>query len=97
MNTINNANDLGRKEEVMNDRMRAVQIINKLIVSRMALGREYSREQFDESLQLFVRECQTLSEISDEDVQMVLTVLLRDRHVLNVSSYQAWRRLSKGA
>ena len=97
---INNASQSGElngKEEVMNDRMRAVQIVNKLIVSRMALGREYSRDQFDESLQLFVGECKKLSEISDVDVQLVLAVLLRDRHVLNVGSCRGWQRLSMGA
>ena len=100
VNTINNASqsgELNRKEEVMNDRMRAVQIVNKLIVNRMALGREYSRDQFDESLQLFVGECKKLSEISDVDVQLVLALLLKDRHVYNIGSCQAWQRLSKGA
>lgn len=93
----NNASQSGQKEEEMNDRMRAVQIINKMTVNKMALGREYSREQLDDHLHQFAEACKALAEIPDGDVQLVLAILLRDNHVLNIRSCQAWHRLCKGA
>ena len=95
--TQNNAGQSGGKEANMNDRMRAVQIINKLSASEMLLGREYTRGQLDEHVQQFAEACESLSVIPDEDVQMVLAVLLRDRHVHNIGSSKGWRRLIEGA
>lgn len=75
------------------DRVRAVQIVNRMVIDREELGRECSREDYDAERALFREGCAKLANILDADVQVVLGKLLRDRHHHNVLHCTAWRRL----
>lgn len=75
------------------DRVRAVQIINRMVIDRRSLGREFSQRDLDAVHAFFMKGCAELANIPDADVQVVLGKLLSDRHPLNVNNCSAWRRL----
>lgn len=75
------------------DRVRAVQIVNRMVIGKVSLGREFSRKDHDAERALFREGCAELASMLDADVQVVLAKLLDDNHALNISSCSAWRRL----